>query len=115
MSSLSKSRSIVVAFVCVAMLVLAVSLVMGACGGKASIVGKWSDPTDNSVTEFTADGKVVADALGGAAATYTDVDGKVTVTALGQTVLAFTYTIKGDTMTATDASTGDKTELTRVK
>jgi hypothetical protein len=114
MSSL-KSRRIVVLALVVCIAILAMGMAATGCGGKATIVGKWQDPADQSITEFTSDGKVVASSLEGMEATYTDVDGKVTVTALGQTVITFTYTIDGDTMTATDPVSGEKTELTRVK
>jgi hypothetical protein len=112
--TLLKSRRTVVLALVVCVAILALGMAATGCG-KASIVGKWQDPADQSITEFTSDGKVVADSLGGVEGTYAEVEGLVTVTAMGQTVITFTYAIDGDTMTVTDPASGGKTELTRVK
>jgi hypothetical protein len=118
-SFLSKKRSSrftasIIAVICIAVLVSAMAVVVGGCG-KASLVGKWQDPSDNSITEFKADGTVAATDLAGVQATYKDEGGTVTVTVAGTVALTFTYTINGDTMVVTDSSTNESTTLTRVK
>jgi len=110
----SRSIASIIAVVCIAVLVVVLALAVGGCG-KASIVGKWQDPSDNSITEFKADGTVVATDLQGVQATYKDEGGKVTVSVAGTVALTFTYKLKGDTLVVTDSSTNESTTLTRIK
>jgi hypothetical protein len=110
----SRSPVSIAMVVCTAVLVMALSLVLGGCG-KASLVGKWLDATDNTTVEFRADGKVLGDEFQGVDATYKTADGKIVVSVAGAEYLSMEYTLDGDTLTVKDPTTGDPRTSTRVK
>jgi hypothetical protein len=94
--------------VCIAVLMLALTLVLSACGG-ASLVGEWKD-ADGVIVEITED-QFIAE---GVALDYVIKDGKIEMSLMGQTI-TLDYTLDGDTLTVTDPESGEPETLTRVK
>ncbi|NLE11184.1 MAG: hypothetical protein GX630_06715 [Actinobacteria bacterium] len=84
----------------VAVLLIAVVLAIGACGGGDDVTGKWSDPTMNMTYEFKSDGSMVVamPGIGEMTGTYETSGGKIEIDMMGEKVSA-PYKIDGDTMT----------------
>lgn len=113
MSSLKSRKTVAVAMVlCVA--ILALVLVATGCG-KASIVGKWLDPTDQTVSEFKADGTFVAPDMEGMTVTYKVEGDKITLTVPILGDISVGYELAGDTLKVQDPESGEWTTLSRVK
>jgi hypothetical protein len=112
----SRSAVAIVTVVCIAVLVVALALVIGGCGGKAGLVGKWYSASDAETIEFTADGKMTVTGDDGTVMdlTYTTKDGQITVAVMGQTATT-PYTLDGDTLTVTDLDTQKPVIYERVK
>ncbi len=114
---MSRPTTAIVAVVCIAVLVVALALVVGGCGSKAGLVGKWYSASEAETVEFAADGKmtVTPDTAGDAITLdYVAADGKLTISAAGQSAEA-SYTLDGDTLTVTDPDTQEPVIYERVK
>jgi hypothetical protein len=113
----SRPAVAIVTAVCMAVLVVALALVIGGCGGgKAGLVGKWYSASEAETVEFTADGKMTVTGDDGTVAdlTYTTKDGQITVTVMGQTATT-PYTLAGDSLTVTNLDTQKPVTYERVK
>jgi hypothetical protein len=113
---MSRPTTAIVAVVCIAVLVVALALVVGGCGSKAGLVGKWYSASEAETVEFAADGKMtVTDDAGGVTnLDYVAADSKLTLSAGGQSV-EVTYTIDGDTLSVSDPDTQEPVAYERVK
>jgi hypothetical protein len=93
--------------------VLLLVLLVTACGGGSSIVGKWQDP-DGVNIEFTSDGKLILSFMGESLeGTYSVSGNKVSVNLMGETSES-EFKVSGDTLTLIEPG-ADPVELTRVK
>ena len=114
----SRSFASVLKVAGIAILVIGLVLVFAGCGGKAGIVGKWTDSSDNSTVEFTSDGKMLVSGPDGAGSVELGdklAGDKITLTLAGQEMGTVPYKLDGDSLTVDDPQGGAPLSLTRAK
>jgi hypothetical protein len=113
----SRSFASVLRVMGIAVLVIGVVLAFSGCGGKAGLVGKWTNPNEAGTLEFTADGKAIFTdtETGNVELTYKVAGDKMTLSLAGLEMATVNYKVDGDTMTMDDPETGEPLTLNRAK
>lgn len=102
----SRSKTAIVAAVSMALLVVSLAVLLGGCGGEASLIGTWANPDLGSI-QFMEDGTMVADIFEGMSPSYKIEGANMVISNASGVLVTLEYTLDGDTLTIKDPETGE--------